>query len=414
MRPLPALLVALLLAVATVAPVAGIDQPIDRSKSLDHTFQRIETVENTTNQLSIPDEDVRRTEYNTTGIDIGTATEAWAAQHYNRYDAYTFEERFRGLDSNEQRSQLVTDRLSAIAAQQRELERQQDRATRRYADGEISARALLRTRLVVHAEATDLLESLDRVSSAQTSVPGYTLDDDTTTRLRTIKGNLRALTGPIGARLQSDLASTDSTPIYIEAGQEAYMFATVTDDQYVRETRLASARDPSAPDEFVSEAVNDQNPERGQLDVADERLSELYPWLYERQRPSFTFYGTSGIYEFTATHPNGELATYLDGGTTDVFYETQFRDFSSVRTRSVDTVRNGSLEVTVQQSTATGPMLVSAVNNETGGAVDGRVTVDGQFVGSTGDDGLLWTVEPRGNYTVTVTTDTGRTAAIGP
>jgi len=412
MRPFPALLVALLFVTAAAFPVAGTYTTPERAQTAPPPLQSIDTVENTTNQLTIPAGEVRRTSYNETGIDVGSATAAWSSTLQHRYETLSFEERFRRADGSEARAQLVTDRLSAIEAQEQALDERQDRAIARYARGEISAAAFLRTRLVVNAEAEELLESLDRVSAAPDTAPDYSLDESATARLRSVEGELRTLTGPIGARLQSG-ETTDST-LYVEASADSYMLATVADDEYVRETRLDGARDASAPDEFLATAVNDGDPETDRLDVADERAADLYPWLYERQRPSFTFYGTSGIYELTADHPNGELTAYLDGGTTEVFYEEQSRDLSDVRTTATASTVNGTLAVTVRQSTSTGPLLVTASNNETDATVDGTVRINGQSVGTTGSDGVLWTVEPRGSYTVTVATASGDTSVVVP
>ena len=412
MRPFPALLVALLFVTAAVLPVAGVYQTPEHTDGARQPHPSIEPVENTTNQLTLPAGEVRRSSYNSSGIDIGTATAAWSAQLHHQHESLTFEERFRRADGSDGRSRLIANRLSAIEANEQALDERQDRAMARYAGGQLSAAEFLRTRLVINAEASELLETLDRVAAAPDTAPGYSLSESTTTRLRSVEGELRTLTGPIGNQLQSDDA-TDQT-LYVEVSDDGYMLATVTDDGYVRETRLDGAQDASLPDEFLGTAVNDGDPETDRLDIADERAADLYPWLYERQRPSFTFYGTSGIYELTATHPNGELTAYLDGGTTDVFYEEQARQLSSVQTQGTASNRNGTLAVTVRQSSATGPLLVSATNNETDSAVDGPVEINGQPVGTTGSDGVLWTVEPRGTYTVTVATNTSTASVVVP
>lgn len=414
MRPLPPLLVALLLVCATGIPVAGLAAQSETSEATATPLPSITTIQNTTNQLTIPSSEVRRTSYNTTGIDIGTATESWSARNRQRLDALSFEERFQRAETNRQRSRIVADRLTAIADQQEALDRRQDRAISQYASGDITAMAFLRTRMLVNIQATQQLETLDRVSRAPNTVPDYSLNESVTDQLRTVEGELRTLTGPMGEQLEVGMTSTDSAPVYVEVSNDGYMLATIDGNEYIRETRLNSARAPGTPDQFYVTARTDDDPETGRLDIADERLAELYPWLYERQRPSFTFYGTSGIYEFTATHPNGRLATYLDGGTTDVFYETQHRQRSSVRTRSVSQNVNGTLQVTLRRSSETGPMRVSASNTETGATVDGRITVSGHHVGSTGSDGVRWTVEPRRGYEVTVATNSSQTTVTVP
>lgn len=411
MRPLPALLVALLFVTATVSPVAGAYATPEQPRT---TVPSVDTVDNTTNQLTIPTGDVRRASYNDTGIDVGSATEAWSTQLQHRHDALAFEERFRRANSREARARLVTDRLATIEAKEQALDERQDRAIAGYARGELSAPAFLRTRLVVSAEAGELLETLDRVATAPDTAPGYSLNESVTTRLRSVEGELQTLTGPIGTRLQSGDGAAPDRTIYVEASDDSYMLATVADGDYVRETRLDGARNAGATDQFLATASNDGDPETDRLDIADEQAADRYPWLYERQRPSLTFYGTSGIYELTAAHPNGELTAYLDGGTTDVFYEEQSRDLSDVRTTATERTVDGSLAVTVHRSSATGPLLVTAENNGTGASVDGAVRINGQPVGATGGDGALWTVEPRGSYTVTVETDAGTTSVAVP
>lgn len=409
MRPLPALLIAALFLTATMVPVAGTYPTQDRTQTSDPPVQSITTIPNTTNQLTIPDGEVQRTNYNDSGIDVGTAADTWSTQLQYRHDTLAFEERFQRTRTDKARSELVTDRLGEIEARQRALDRRQSNAIRQYASGEITAAELLRTRLVVNAEADELLESLDRLSEAPDTAPDYSLNDSVTNRMRTIEGELRTLTGPIGYRLESEDETTANRIYYIEASYDGYMIATVTDDRYVRETKLSNVRNPDEPDQFLSRAVNDGDTETDRLDIAIDRAADLYPWLYERQRPSFTFYGTSAIYELTATHPNGELTAYLDGGTTDIFYEEQFRQLSSVRTTATERAVNESLAVTVRRSTDTGPLLVEAANNESDAAVDGTVRINGQRVGSTGSDGVIWTVEPRGDYTVTVATGSSTT-----
>lgn len=403
MRPLPALLVALLLA---AAPVAGIGTPMVQSDA--GTSYSVTVVENTTNQLSIPEEDVDQSTYSDAGIDIGTTVETGSTQLHHRHDALAFEERFRQADSRAARSRLVGDQLATVESEYAQLDSQQDTAIAEFVAGETTAAEFLRTRMVVNAEATELLSTLNTVSSAPDTTTDYSLSQSQTDRLRTVEGDLQTLNGPVGDRLQADATSAESqTMVYLEASDSAYMLATVTDDEYVRETRLDDERNATLPDQFLAAAENDSETDR--FDAADERASELYTWLYDRQRPSFTYYGSSGIYEFTAIHPNGELTSYIDAGTTDVFFEAQTRELGGIDDTTSETSVNDTLRVSLRRSTSTGPMLVSATNNETGATVNATVTIDGHEVGSTGSDGVLWTVEPSGDYTVNATTSDNRT-----
>lgn len=403
MRPRVPLLVALLCIAAAVLPVVG-------AQSGDTLG--ITRVDNTTNQLSIPDGEVRQSTHTSTGVDVGTAVKTGSTGLHHRHESMAFEERFRSLDADAARSQLLHARLSAIEQQTAELDTRENVAMRQYAAGSISALEFLRVRLQVNAEAAQLRASLGRLSEAPDSVTGYSTSRELSTRIRTLEGELVTLHGPVGAQLNDDIRDDGRSVVYLEGSSDAYMLATVQGDQYVRETRLDGERDPREPDQFLQEAQN--NDETNRFNAADDRAAELYTWLYERQRPSFTYYGTSGIYELTASHSNGELTAYMDGGTTNVFYEEQTRTLGDVRTTETVTATNGTLRVTVQRSTETGPLLVAASDADTDAPVDGTVTIDGQRVGETGNDGALWTVEPRGSYTLNVTSDGTRTTVTVP
>jgi len=410
MRPLPALLIAVLVLTATVIPVAGITTP-EQTGAIESSIPSITTVDNTTNQLTIPVEDVSQTGYNTTGIDVGTAVESRSVQLHHRHDGLSFEQRFQSLDTREQRTTLIRDQVSAVDDRRATLSDRQSAAIRQYESGEISAVEFLRVRLLINAEATELLETLERIESAPDTTSDYSISSGIATEMRTVEGELRTLNGPVGQRLETEITNPNEPgSIYLEVSESGYMLTTVTEDRYIRETRLNDQRDTTASDQFVQ--AGDGSSDR--FGAVDDRASELYTWLYQRQRPSFTYYGTSGIYELTATHQNGQLTSYIDGGTTDVFYEEQSRFLSSAQTTATETTVNETRRVTVRRSTATGPMLISATNNETEQNIDGRVTINGQRVGSTGSDGALWTIEPTGAYTVNVTTDDGRASVTVP
>jgi len=413
MRPPSALLVALLFVTATALPVAGVAPAPAHSQTADTSPLRVERVDNTTNQLTIPDGQVRASTYEDASVDVATAVQTGSNRLHQRKDTLAFEARFRQLDTDAQRAALVGETLADVQRRQAALDERQDAAIRRFANGQLTAKQFLQVRLLVHAEATELLETLDSVDSAPDTVPSYSLNPALSTRLRNVEGELQTLSGPVAQRLAAAAVGSESVDsIYVEASTDSYVLTTVADDRYVRETRLDDERAPSAPDQFLQSAQNTDGADR--FNVADERASELYTWLYERQRPSFTYYGTTGIYELTANHPNGQLTAYLDGGTTNVFYEEQFRDLSGVQTTDTVTRIDGTLRVTIQRSTRSGPMLVAVTDEASGNAVGATIAIDGQPVGATGADGALWTVEPEGAYAMNVTADTTNTTVTVP
>lgn len=416
MRPLPALLGTLLLVVALAAPVAGAntttpignttvdDGPV--SNATGDIRPRVTMVENLTNHLAIPSSDVRQAEYSSAGIDVGAAVAVSDSKLRREHERRTFEQTFYGADGESERVQLIRSKLDTIERRQRELSDRQQAQIQRYADGTAPAGSVVRTRALVTVRARELAGTLDTIDRLERSEPAFTMTSGQRTRLENVRGELRVLRGPVSDRLERTFrGSAPPHSVYVMTSTRDYMLATTTDQEYVRETHLASARNVDASDQFVA---SDTDP----LRAAITRAEDLYPWLYAQQLPSVNAYGTSSIYQLTANHPSGQLRTYIDGGTTDVFHELQSLRLSTIRTTETRTAVNGTVRVDVARSYGTGPARISVRNNATGEPIAATVTVDEQRIGPTGADGDRWIVEPRGGYTVEVTTDGGTTVTV--
>jgi len=406
MRPLAALFVALLLTVGAVSPTVSAAQPGHQSVDAD-IAPLLVSIDNTTNQLTIPTTEVTATEHNSTGIDVGTAVAAESRQLRTDHATRTFEQRYQALNSTTERRQAVRNRLHEIASQQEALERQQSRATRAYAAGSITATEFVRVRATTDAEARQLERAVKRVRATIRNDPDLSLNSGTEIRAGNLVGELKILQGTVSRySLQTFIGSRSGT-VYVEASPTGYSASTIADGEYVRETHLTTERDPNATDQFVES-------NQSTVIAAAARASELYPWLYEQQGPSVNGFGTSGIYEFAADHANGQIVTYIDGGTTNAFHEYQNRRLQTVTVTDSQAGSNGSVTVRVRRSYETGPLLVSVTDDTTGTPVDAVVRIDGRPVGSTGADGSLWTVEPRGSYDVnaTVSGDNGVTVSV--
>jgi hypothetical protein len=101
------------------------------------------------------------------------------------------------------------------------------------------------------------------------------------------------------------------------------------------------------------------------------------------------------------------LNVYLDASTTDVFREDQTRDLDTVPVRTVATNASTTVKLTVNSTHETGPLAIELTRPGTDNPVEGAVYVDGTFVGTTGSDGTLWTIDTRGETSVRVETDDG-------
>ncbi|KZX49893.1 hypothetical protein [Haloarcula sp. K1] len=399
MRPLPAVGVILLMVVSVAAPVTGFASPAQTADGSDQLPQ-ITVVDNTTNHLTIPASDVRSTTYNQSSIDVGVAVAAGSSDLRSDYATTTFERKFFQQDSEAARDRLVDETLTNIESKRTSLEQRNQIAIQQYANGAITAREFLRQRALLDAESRQLATRLDRIRATAGTAPDYSLSPNQRFRLENNRGVLKTSRGPISQRISAETAgNTEPNTVYVEVSSEGYMLSTVAGGRYTRETYLGQDREQTAIDQFAR--TNDS------LRAVNTRAETLYPWLYSEQYPSVQTYGRSAIYQIQADHSNGQLTAYLDGGTTNVFYETQHLELTTVDRSEVATNVNQSVRVRVEQSFESGPLLVTVSDNSTGSTADATVRINGKRIGTTGTDGSLWTVEPRGEYTVTVTTQDG-------
>lgn len=407
MRRLPALLGTLLVVAALVAPATSGTAPTQPAAAADgDSLPRVTTVDNLTNHLTIPDETVQQAEYATTGIDVGAAVSLSSHRLHREHETRTFEQAFYSAENESARTRLIRAELDSVERRQEELNERQQRQLRQYSSGSASVESVIRTRAVVDVEARELATTLDTIDRVERSEPGFAMTSGQRTRLENVRGQIRVLRGPIGERLGRTFTGTaPPNAVYVMAAPQDYMLAATTGQRYVRETHLASARDPTAQDQFTA---GDSDP----LRAANTRAEELYPWLYSQQLPSVNTYGTSSIYQLTANHPSGQLTTYIDGGTTEVFHESQRLQLSTIRASGTRTSVNESVRVEVTRTYDTGPLQVSVRDNDTDAPVPGTVAVAGRQVGTTGEDGTLWTVEPRGSYSVAVQTQDGTNVTV--
>jgi hypothetical protein len=267
----------------------------------------------------------------------------------------------------------------------------------------------LRELAAVDAGADELSRSLTQLYEYVDSMRDPPVSPD---RIAERKTRLVGLRGPVRDRVaDAMLGETEPLRVSVETSDTAVVLATVTGSefnrQYIREAYLPSARDPGGTDQFRTAGGYD-------LGAARARASELYPWTFENAGPTSTGLRTgepylyrAGVYSVSVDHPHGtagqgDLVTYIDGATGEVFREMQFKDVSEIPTAEPLTNRSGGLHVGVNRTHAGGPVSVFVRSNATDEPVDAAVSIDGEPVGTTGSDGQLWTVAPREAFTVGV------------
>ncbi|MFC7196787.1 hypothetical protein ACFQL4_22620 [Halosimplex aquaticum] len=222
-----------------------------------------------------------------------------------------------------------------------------------------------------------------------------------------LEGDLLTLHGPVRQQMaQAMTGDRGPVPVYAVTSQTGIVLASTQGSQYYREAYIGDNRDKIGPDRFVTESTPNG------VRAAVSRMTELYPWVSNnaREGPDVETIGNTSIYYVKVGHPHGSLDTYLDGRTESVFREFQTKRLSALPTRTTTNASDG-VALRVNRTHATGPMHLTVTDNETGEPLDATVTINGNEVGSTGDDGRLWTLTPHQAVRIKITTPDGRTVA---
>ncbi|WP_338730021.1 hypothetical protein [Haladaptatus sp. DJG-WS-42] len=373
-------LVVLLLASAVAVPAGG---------QLYTQSAPVVPANNTTAYLTIADDDLERTGYGTASLDVGAALAAQNEGLHARWGALSLEERLAVASGSAEQRSILQSELDQLTTDVAALEQRKRDALAAYNSGTLTTDELVRELAAIALVAESLEDRLDSLETAANDVQ----DTQIETSLRELQVSLLELHGPIRDH-SSLVVEGRATPrtVYVETSDTGVVFATIAGTEYVREVSIPTARDPAAPDQYS-----------GDLDRVEERAKELHPWAVNHSRGrnygSLEF-GFVGVYPIELPHSHGTLQSYLDGGTGDVFYETQTKDLDEIPTNPPITGGEDGLTLTVETTHPSGPMNVTLVDARTGDPVDGTLTLDGEQVGTTGDDGTVWVIQPRGGGTL--------------
>jgi len=351
-------------------------------------------VANTTNRLQVTG-DVRSA-YTAYRPDLGLALASADDRLRVDHDQYTLvEAEFRSASAEEQTAMLQAayDRLLNRSATLEQRERQ---AVRAHAAGERSTAQLLQTLIRNHKEAAMLSSHLDALERRADRVPGYTLSSRETRIDRNVFEFHRTSLRSRLAYLADAPTGGSSAELVVTTSQTGYSLAMMTGDTYTVETTRFDHRDESAPDQFED------------LEAFD-RTMDLYPWAAEHGSPHFQD-NSPDHYWTEIGHTQGRLEVYLDAGSGEVHREVQELSASSLPAISLGpgwTDAESKYELTMNRTPTDGPVELTVTENATGEPVDATVTIDGVEVGTTGADGSLWVIPPRGSHKLVATTPDG-------
>lgn len=407
--PLSALLVLTLLG-AVLATAGVVTAAVAGPTAVGTDAAETATVANTTNYLQ-PAPDYSRQEYIQSNVDVAGAVAISAERLHGRQDVLTFNHRFKEHSNADVRLNIARETVSDAATRLNRLDARHASLLRGYSNGSLSRGEFLRQLARVQVSATRTRALLGTVRDSVEGDLDITLPVTLDTRIAALRAELVTLPAPLTSQVTASLnGSTDAFTLYAGGTWEGLVLARVDQTAFVRQATLRSQYQPSKPNKFEDSA---EEP----ISVAFDRARALYPWVFDNLQSINRIggFGDSDVYFFDLSHPHGDLKSYIHGGTTNVFRETHHQRPNDPPV--VTTLRNDTalLDIAVNASTDTAPMKISVVRGAANVPADATIRVNGQRVGTTGEDGELWTIRPEGAFRVNATTADGESVTLaGP
>jgi len=342
------------------------------------------------NVLALPSDSIERSDLRRQYADLGPAagfdTDGTTSQLVTR----SLETELESTTSEAERRERIDQELAQIEDDIDELESKERTAIRGFSNGELEPRELVSELAAVHLQANALRERTGMLESQAAELEEQTVSTD---QLERIEYDLRMLESPLRAHAVSVLrADRPANRIMIETGNDELALSAIDDDEYVREVNRNTLRESGQ---------NTLTPER-----AEEITQEKYPTLWNRST-SWSSDGTESVFMMSVLFERGELRTFIDGPSEQTFIEHQRIPLEFVETgESTNKVQDG-LNVTVDQTYAGGPLRITVTDADSGEPLDATVTIgqDGQEsqpVGTADENGVVWTLTPRDQFTITV------------
>ena len=353
-------------------------------------------VTNSSNYLSPSPENVTQESYESVGIDVAGAVETDALRLQGENERRALE---HGLSESDGEGSLERNTAQRLEVASATLEQERYQLFQDYSNGTVDTSTLFRelVRLDVTAEQYRQLADTAREEGDVSGALGV--------RYTNAEGTPALLPSRMKSYLESGLVSGDQSPVYVQGANESLVIATVSSDTYLREALLFDQYDPGAPEQFGTG-------ERSEPADAFHRAELLYPWTIANTfEPDIRGFGNSSVYRLTAEHSHGSLLSYLDGATTNPFYEIHEKNSLLVPTESYQEIGNG-MRLDVDVTAPTGPMEIDVRQTLDGEAEEIHIYVDDNYLGTLDGSGELWTVQPRGVFEVTAETDDGDSVSV--
>jgi hypothetical protein len=407
MRALPVIAVALLVCSAVAGATGGLGGPVTEAGAvpigsdgpappvLDPAESVAQTDGGTGPQqigvLDMPPTSIDRWGVDHQYVDLGPALGISTNATTDHLRTRAMVERVESANTTTQRRDRLRTALRNLEARVDDLDARQTTAVAAYGRGEIDSHDLLVTLVRVRIAAEELGDRRNRIESLAAETRGFDIDRG---RLASISNRLSAFTGPVRAHAQAVLTG-EAAPhrFYVATGPESVTLSTILDDMYLREAYRGDLRNGDG------DAI--------ELEVALDIVSSNYPVIWNTTREQTQVFGGGGTYPVRIAHGRGDLTAFVDSDARVVYAEHQRRPLASmVADRRVEGTGDG-IRLVVNQTYPGGPAQIRVVDTVTGDPVDATVSMSIEAgaatrLGTTGDDGVFWTLSPYRRYTITV------------
>jgi hypothetical protein len=360
------------------------------------------SVPNTSSYLSIPANDVETNQFATASLDVTGSVAVESNELRDQFLERSVFRAFNDAESTREQTMILRQSANEIESRTAALRSLQARTLQEYNRGTISTTMFLRRIAIIDSRARVLTITVDRILQEVGQSPNYSLPNTLRTRFQNLRSRPTLLQGPNRARIGTAIAGAQSSAqMYVETSDTGIVIARAAGNGYTREAFLGSQYQVGGVDQFGQG-------ELAPISAAYDQARNLYPWTIENDitNPSATGFGNTSVYRITIDHTQGTLVSYLDGTTTQVFRELQEKRLSALPTETALN-ETANLTLVVNRTHDTGPMEVHVREFNSTQTVDAEISVGNQIVGRTGDDGRLWTVEPRGAVTVSAVAPSG-------
>lgn len=347
---------------------------------------------NTTSVMMLGTEPAR-TAFDRPSLALGSSLGADHDGFRTQLSVNTLDEELAATDNVENEKQILNRYRYQIENRIISLEAKERQRTLAFSNGSLSKSKYLRALGQIDSEVDEIQTLIDAMQTRAQSVRQFNMD----TEASTLEGQLVNLDGPVRDRLgQIVRGQAPSTQVYVETAESGVVLSTIVGDTYVREIVRTDRYNPGASNQMSLQDVRQE-------------IENQYSWTASNMESSGidSKYGTTNVYEMWFDHSQGRLVVYYDGGTESVFKEVQHKQLvGSQSTPTGPSVTNSSanLTLTVNRAYSGGPLRVK-LTNATGTPLQGEITVDGETIGRTSQNGILWTLGPVEQFQVNATYD---------